>query len=140
MPVKKKKLDGLLLLAIITTALGLLGGMAFANLSHINFNEDKNANAFNFLGQALSPGGDTAPSFKSIFEFILTGWTTVIASFAVLSIMIGAFMFVSASANEELAKKGKQIITLTLMGLIFASFAYLIVKLVVFAFYPTTLA
>lgn len=131
MPVKKKKIDALLLVAIITTALGLLGGLAFANLSYINFSSGKNAGSFNFLNERFG----TSPSIKSLLEQITQDWSMMLAAFAVLSIMIGAFMYVSSSANEELSKQAKQFIGLTLIGLIFASLAYLIVKLVVGAFY-----
>ncbi|MDD4351448.1 MAG: hypothetical protein PHU71_00495 [Candidatus Gracilibacteria bacterium] len=138
---KKFKFDGVLLIAIITTTLGILGGMSFASLPYINFSSEVgtdpnstasgNASSLNLLGEQFGEN----PSIRSLFEYILAGWVGVTAIFAVAGLIVGAFLYITAHGNEEQLGKAKQYIGLTILGLTIASLAYLIVRLVVGIFY-----
>lgn len=150
---KKKGFDdALLLIAIIATALGLLGGLSLANLPYVNFSstikiddsswEEGNVSKFNLLGadfmkQAFGEkdGAEKEVSLENAVEFILAGWVMITALLAIISLTVGAFLYITAHGNDDQLNKAKQQITLTILGLVLASLAYLIVKVVVSIFY-----
>jgi len=144
----KKGFDALLLIAIIATSLGLLGGLAFANLPYVNFSpttktsgQEGNAYIFNlfdgnFIEKAfVNENEETEVSIYNAVEYLLAGWVAITATLAVAMLMVGAFLYITAHGNDEQMNKAKQYITLTILGLVVASLAYLIVRVVVGALY-----
>lgn len=72
-------------------------------------------------------GTDGLPT---ILKRVLTYFTSVVASIAVLAIIIASIMYISSAGDEEKAKKAKNTIVWAVVGLIIAIFSWSIVYII----------
>lgn len=63
---------------------------------------------------------------------ILVGVLSVVAFGAIVALVIGGIMYIAALGNEDKAKRAKQVILYTILGLIIIGLSAIIVNLIIF--------
>jgi len=84
------------------------------------------------LGATSSSSGDqsidSAMSLLDIADNVLTFLLSIVGILAIISIVIGAIMYLTAYGDEDKAKTGKKIITYSLIGIAVALVALILVQ------------
>lgn len=83
-----------------------------------------------YVPVGLKINGEPA-SLLQILDYVSAGLASILGSAAVVSMMYGAYLYTVSAGNEELQNRGKIFLRYPILGLVIASFAYVIVRLIV---------
>lgn len=81
-----------------------------------------------FVDFSGTPGGNSAESIMTYIVKLFLGFSGVIA---MLYVIYGGFMYLTAGINADQAKSGRKIVTNAVVGLIVIILSYIIVTVVV---------
>jgi len=104
---------------VLATALLSLANPAYAILQPGN----PNANLF------VDPAR-TGNNFQAIMLYALTLLMSLVGFVAMVFLVLGAFYYMTSGANEDLAKKGKSMMTKAIIGLVVAILSFVILTVV----------
>lgn len=78
----------------------------------------------------LSPRTDIrgVVTFKSTITTIVNSFVGLVAVVAAIMLVYGAYLYVTAGANEDHAKKGKTVVVYAIIGIIVGALVYAIVN------------
>lgn len=68
---------------------------------------------------------------EEILNYVTSGFVAILGTFAVLSMLYGAYLYVVSSGNEDLLSRAKIFMQYPILGLVIAAFGYMIIQLVV---------
>ena len=71
---------------------------------------------------------DSVPQFKSTIITIVNSFVGLVAVIAAIMLVYGAYLYVTAGANEDNAKKGKTVVVYAIIGIIVGALVYAIVN------------
>lgn len=83
--------------------------------------------------RSIFPSGGLANSQNPIqlIGFVISLLLTVAGAIAVVFVIIGGFMYITAAGNEEQAEKGRKALTNAIIGIIIVILSYVIINVTV---------